>query len=174
MKTKLLGPVFSRRSIRKYTLEPVSDSDIELMLRAAMSAPSAVAKDPWRFVVIDDASQKERIAEALPHGKFIAEAPIGIAVCGDISAAHSSLEGYLIQDCSAAIENLLIAANMLGLGACWLGVYPRQERMSALKEILNLPKDIIPVACISVGHPAEKKEPRDRYNKNYVYKNSWK
>ncbi|MEM5948274.1 nitroreductase family protein [Spirochaetia bacterium 38H-sp] len=173
-KSPALDYIFSRRSIRKYKPDPVEDSSLELILKAAMSAPSAVAKDPWRFVIIDDFELKKKTADALPHGKFLVDAPVGILVCGDLSAAHGGLEGYLIQDCSAAIENLLLAVNSLGLGACWLGVYPREERIDAMRNIFELPKNILPVACISLGYPAEEKKSRDRYNPSYVHRNHWK
>src|SRR5512142_1055737 len=148
-----LGFVFGRRSIRVYSPGAVSEAAVEKLLEAAMAAPSAAAKDPWRFVVIRNRRTLAAIAAALPNGQMIATAALGIAVCGDLPAAHGQQLSYLLQDCSAAIENLLLGAHILGLGACWLGVHPREERIRSLRVILELPASVIPVACIAVGHP---------------------
>lgn len=163
-----LGFLFGRRSIRVYTPEPVSDEAVRELLEAAMAAPSAAAKDPWRFVVVKNRQVLSKIAEALPYGRMIATAGVGFVVCGDLKAAHDEQLSYLLQDCSAAIENLLLCAHILGLGACWLGVHPREQRVKRLQEILSLQEPVIPVACIAVGHPAETKEPRTRFNPDYV------
>ena len=137
--------ILERRSIRKYLDNPVSDKDLDELLRCAMAAPSAVAKDPWRFIVIKDDGLKKKVVEALPNGKMMAEAPVGIVVLGDINQAHGNELSYMLQDCSAAIQNLLLAASELGLGAVWLGVHPREERMNHIKEVFNLPENIIPL-----------------------------
>lgn len=168
-----LGFIFGRRSIRAYASEPVSEAEIQKLLDAAMAAPSAAAKDPWRFVVIRDRRILKDIAAALPNGTMIATAPLGIAVCGELPAAHDQQLSYLLQDCSAAIENLLLAAHILGLGACWLGVHPRELRVNALRQILALPASVVPVSCIAIGHPAETKEPRTRFNRDYVHADKW-
>jgi nitroreductase len=138
-----------------------------------MAAPSACAKDPWRFVVVRNRATLKLIAEALPNGKMLAHAPVGIAVCGDLGAAHAGELSYLLQDCSAAIENLLLAAHALGLGACWLGVHPRQPRIEALTKILRLPDKILPVSCIALGWPAETQPPRTRFSSAHVHDESW-
>jgi nitroreductase len=109
-----------------------------------------------------------KMADALPYGKMLGSAALGIVVCGDLEAAHDKQLSYLLQDCSAAIENLLLCAHILGLGACWLGVHPREQRVKSLQEIFGLKNQVIPVACIAIGHPAENKEPRTRFNKDYV------
>jgi nitroreductase len=168
-----LSLIFGRRSIRKYQNSPVSDDLVADLLRAAMAAPSACAKDPWRFVVMRSRATLNSIAEALPNGKMLAHAPVGIAVCGDLSVAHAGELSYLLQDCSAAIENLLLAAHALGLGACWLGVHPRQPRVEALTKILRLPDRILPISCIAVGWPAEEQPPRTRFSDANVHEESW-
>jgi nitroreductase len=104
---------------------------------------------------------------------MLATAALGIAVCGDLEAAHDGQLSYLLQDCSAAIENLLLCAHILGLGACWLGVHPRAERVNSLKQILSLPPSVVPVACISIGYPGESKEPNAKYNGDYVHFEKW-
>ncbi len=168
-----LGFIFGRRSIRLYSPAAVSEAAVQKLLEAAMAAPSAAAKDPWRFVVVRDRQTLTEIAAALPNGQMIASAALGIAVCGDLQAAHDQQLSYLLQDCSAAIENLLLCAHVLGLGACWLGVHPREQRVNSLKQILSLPPAVIPVACIAIGFPAEAKEPRTRFNREYVRFESW-
>jgi nitroreductase len=168
-----LGFIFGRRSIRVYAPGEISEAAVQKLLRAAMAAPSAVAKDPWRFIVIRNRQTLTRLAAALPNGPMLATAALGIAVCGELEAAHDQQLSYLLQDCSAAIENLLLGAHILGLGACWLGVHPREQRIKSLKEILSLPASVIPVACIAIGHPGEQKEPRTRYNPDYVRFERW-
>jgi nitroreductase len=168
-----LGFIFGRRSIRLYSSEAVSDAAVQKLLEAAMAAPSAAAKDPWRFVVVRNRKTLTDISVALPNGQMIAGAALGIAICGELPAAHDQQLSYMLQDCSAAIENLLLAAHVLGLGACWLGVHPREQRMSALTKLLSLPPSAIPVACIAIGHPAEAKEPRTRFNRDYVHSEKW-
>jgi len=160
--------IFGRRSIRAYTTQPVSEEVVRKLLEAAMAAPSAAAKDPWRFVVVSNRQTLSAITDALPHGQMLRSAALGIVVCGDLRAAHDGQLSYLLQDCSAAIENLLLCAHALGLGACWLGVHPREDRMKRLEEILQLPELVIPVACIAIGHPSETKESRTRFNADYV------
>jgi nitroreductase len=165
--------LLGRRSIRVYAPGEISETDITQMLQAAMAAPSAVACDPWRFVVIRSKETLSAIAAALPHGGMLATAPLGIIVCGDLDAAHDRQLSYLLQDCSAAIENVLLCAHALGLGACWLGVHPREDRVRKLREILHLPKSVIPVAGIAIGRPGEEKEPRTRFNPEYVHWEKW-
>jgi nitroreductase len=165
--------IFARRSIRVYAPGLVSDDEVNTLLQAAMAAPSAVAKDPWRFIVIRNAKTLGAIAALLPNGKMLATASVGIVVCGDLNAAHDRQLSYLLQDCSAAIENLLLCAQILGLGACWLGVHPRQQRIKGISQLLSLPSSVVPVACVAVGPPGEKKEPRTRYNPDYVHREKW-
>lgn len=168
-----LSAIWGRRSIRAYAETPIPAEVITDLLRAAMAAPSAAAKDPWRFVVVQDRAMLRRMAAALPHGRMLAEAGAGIVVCGDLSAAHDGQLSYLLQDCAAAIENLLIAAHALGLGACWLGVHPREARIDALHSLLGIPPPVIPVSAVAVGHPAEHKEPRTRYDSRHVHYEHW-
>jgi len=171
--TNPLDLITGRRSIRAFTRQPVTPGTIRSLLEAAMAAPSACGKDPWRFVVVEDQATRERITEKLPNGAMLKNAPTGIVVCGDPSAAHDGQPGYMLQDCSAAIENLLLAANGLGLGACWLGVYPREERMAHIREVLLIPAAITPIACVALGRPAEEKRGRSRYRDEYIYREKW-
>jgi nitroreductase len=168
-----LDLIFGRRSIRVYRQGRVSEEAVKTMLEAAMAAPSAAAKDPWRFVVIRELARLTELAEVLPHGRMLATAALGIVVCGDLEAAHDGQISYLLQDCSAAIENLLLAAHALGLGACWLGIHPREERIQDISRVLALPPSIVPVSAIAIGLPGEHKESRSRYNDAYVRQEKW-
>jgi len=168
-----LNCLFARRSIRHYQSKDVDDALVRDLLEAAMSAPSAVAKDPWDFVVVRRRDMLARIAEILPNGKMLAEAPVGIVVCGDLRRAHDGQLSYLLQDCSAAIENILLAVHQLGLGACWLGVHPREERIAHIRGLLNIPEEVVPVSAIAIGWPVKTKEPRTRYRDDAVHKETW-
>ena len=168
-----LSRILGRRSIRSYQTARIDDDRIEAMLRAAMAAPSACATDPWRFVVVRDPSTLQRLAEGLPNGTMLGSAAAGIVVCGDQDAAHDRQISYLLQDCSAAIENILLAAHMLGLGACWLGVHPRMERVAHVAKTLSIPEPVVPVACLALGYPAESKESRTRYKAENVHHEKW-
>jgi nitroreductase len=168
-----LGFIFGRRSIRVYKPGEVSEDVVQTLLEAAMAAPSAVAKDPWRFIVVRNRLTLGKIADALPNGAMLRDAELGIIVCGDIEAAHDRQLSYLLQDCSAAIENLLLAVHAVGLGACWLGVHPREDRVRKLSALLGLPSTVIPIAGIAIGWPAETKEARTRYNPDLVHYEKW-
>ena len=168
-----LSLLFCRRSVREYRHDDVPDELVRDLLEAAMAAPSAVAKDPWEFIVIRNRQTLARIAEGLPNGKMLAVAPLGMVVCGDLNRAHDHQLSYLLQDCSAAVENLLLAATALELGACWLGVHPREDRVAHLRRILQIPDAVIPVAVIAVGWPAEAPNPRTRYREAAVHRELW-
>jgi nitroreductase len=163
--------IHGRRSIREYTDESVSEEDVEVLLRAAMAAPSAGNQQPWHFVVIDDREVLDAIPEYHPYSSMLRHAPLAITVCGDLD--EEKHEGFWVQDCSAAVENLLIAAHARGLGAVWLGVHPDPERVQGTQGLLGLPDQVVPLAIIAVGHPAEDKSPATYYELNRVHRNRW-
>lgn len=169
----LMAFLLGRRSIRVYQPGNLTDPQVRSLLEAAMAAPSAVAKDPWRFVVVRKRSLLEALAPVLSNGEMLLQAGTAIVVCGDLEAAHDRQLSYLLQDCAAAVENLLLAAHAQGLGACWMGVHPREHRIQAVRSILYLPASLIPVACIAVGIPGEQKPARTRYNLEYVHWDTW-
>ena len=138
-----------------------------------MAAPSAVAKDPWHFIVVRNRATLDRITDILPNGKMLRQATAAFIVCGDISKAHDQKESYMLQDLSAAVENILLAANALGLGTCWLGVHPRQERMDGVRSLFTLPEHIIPMCGIALGWPAEQIPARTRYKEQVVHMEKW-
>lgn len=168
-----LKPLFARRSVRKYTSEPVAPEQVRDLLEAAMAAPSACATDPWHFVVIRERTTLDAAAAILPNGPMLRHAPLGILVVGDRGRAHRGVESYMLQDCCAATQNLLIAASLLGLGAVWLGVHPNEERMAGLARLLELPATAVPVAMIVIGHPAECPSPRTRHRDEAVHVERW-
>lgn len=166
-----LEAILSRRSIRSYTEEPVAEADVEAILRAAMAAPSAGTQQPWRFVVVAARDVLDHIANTTPYGNVLRRAPIGIAVCADTrDLRHPDMWE---QDCSVAVENALVAANALGLGAVWLRFWPKMERVEPLRNVLGLPEGVEPLCVLAIGHPAEKREPADRYNGEYVHRERW-
>jgi len=168
-----LGFIFGRRSIRVYSPGEIPDSTVTRLLEAAMTAPSAMTKDPWRFVVVREQPTLSKLAAALAGGKMLVTATLGIVVCGEMEAVFDRQLSFLLQDCSAAIENLLLAAHALGLGACWVGVHPYEEAVNQVKQILSLPTTIVPIAVIALGLPGEQPGPRTRYNQDYVHFEKW-
>jgi nitroreductase len=168
-----LDCLFSRRSVRKYQDKEVPDEMINDLLEAAMSAPSAVAKDPWHFIVIKSRETLNTIAGTLPNTKMLLQATAAFIVCGDINKANIQAESYLLQDLSAASENVLIGANILGLGTCWLGLHPREDRLDFIRQLFDLPDNIIPMCGIALGWPAECPEARTRYKKERVHIEKW-
>jgi nitroreductase len=165
--------IFSRRSIRKFEDKGISEAMITDLLEAAMAAPSAVAKDPWHFIVVQERETLDKLTDILPNGKMLRQAPLAFIVCGEIAKAHDQKESYLLQDLSAAVENILLAANALGLGSCWLGVHPRPERMEGIRGLFDIPDTITPMCGIALGWPTDKPEPRTRYKSECVHLEKW-
>jgi nitroreductase len=166
-----MNALFSRRSIRRYLPDPIDSSVIKELLAAAMAAPSAGNQQPWHFIVMTDRALLDRIPAFHPHARMVPEAACAILVAGDLSVEKH--KGYWVQDCSAAVENLLITVQEKGLGAVWLGVYPREDRVAGFRSLLSLPDHIVPFACIPIGKPAEHKEPANRYNEVKIHWNKW-
>ena len=162
--------ILSRRSIRRYTSQKVSDHLIKELLEAAMSAPSAGDERPWHFVVIDDRNILEKVTRFHPYSGMLRKAQVAILLCVDLDLGN---EGFLVQDGSAATENLLIAAHAKGLGAVWLGIYPLKERITGMLKLLDLPERILPLSLISIGYPAEAVPRENRYHPARVHTNRW-
>lgn len=168
-----LALIFGRRSIRIFSPGQVSEEAVNKLLEAAMAGPSAMTKDPWRFVVTRRPEKLQSLAAALPGGKMLPTASLAIVVCGDPAAVFEQHISYLLQDCSAATENLLLAAHGLGLGACWVGVHPTPEAIRRVRELFNIPETVVPVAVIAVGQPGEAPPARTRFNPDYVHFETW-
>lgn len=167
-----INNIMSRTSIRQYTNEPVSKSDIETMLRAGMAAPTAVNKQPWHFIVITDKAKLKELSGG--RGGMLEKCAVAIVVCGDMEKAMpGKAQEYWIQDCSAATENILLAANALGLGAVWTGAHPMADRVSSISKALKLPETIVPLCTIVIGHPAEQPKPKDKWKPENVSYNEF-
>ena len=170
----MLETIMTRTSIRQYTDQPVEKEKIEAMLRAGMAAPTAVNAQPWHFVVVSDKAKLGELAAANPRAGMLKSAPLAIVVCGDMTKA---MEGkgrqFWIQDCSAATENILLAAHAQGLGAVWTALYPMEERMQPVSEALKLPDTLIPLCTVVIGYPAEQPEPKDKWKPENVSYNEF-
>ena len=164
-----LEAIHTRRSIRRFKDAEVTDEQVETMLRAAMAAPSANNEQSWRFVVIRDRNILEEIMEVHPYSKMLSTASLAIAVLGD--RTRVTHPDYWVVDCSAATQNLLLAAHEIGLGAVWLGVYPREKRMHDISRVLQCPDHLPPLSLIAIGIPDEAKPRVDRYRPEVVYLN---
>ncbi len=163
-----LKMIFARRSVRDYTGEAVAEGDLRSLLEAAMAAPSANNRQPWRFVVVRERALLDRLAAEHPYGKMIAKAPLALAVCGDLAVSD-----WWVQDCAAATENLLVAAAGIGLGAVWIGCHGRPEREETARRCLGIPKSIGVLCLIAVGHPAERIAPRTQYDPAKLHAERW-
>jgi nitroreductase len=163
--------IVTRRSIRLFTIEEVNKEIQQKLLIAAMQAPSARNTQAWQFVVIDDPKILKEISIFHPYADMLRQAPLAIAVCGDFQLEESV--DYLALNCAAASENILLAAHSLGLGAVWLGIYPRKKRVKDLRNLLDLPDEIIPISLVACGHPKESKGVADRFNPGKIHYNRW-
>lgn len=167
-----MDAILKRRSIRKYTNQPVPEEVVIQLLEAAMAAPSAGNEQPWQFIVITEREILDKIPSIHPYSHMIKEAPLAILVCADMTLNKYDVD-YWIQDCSAATQNILLAAAANGLGTVWLGVYPRKERVEGLSKLFSLPEHIIPFSLIPVGYPGEEKPAISRYKEDRVHYNKW-
>jgi nitroreductase len=161
----------TRRSIRKYTAKEIREEIVEELLRAAMYAPSAGNQQPWHFVVLRNKAMFRKINEFHPYSAMLQEANLAILVCADTTI--ETKRGYWPLDCSAATENILIAAHGLGLGAVWLGIYPRPDRQDGMKKLLRLPDNISPFSLVSIGYPAEQKALPNRFVPERIHYEKW-
>ena len=165
--------IMTRTSIRKYKDQPIEQEKIDIMLKAAMAAPTALNMQPWHFIVIDDKKTIDLLSGQQPT-----KAPLLIAVCGDTNKTtmpdgKGKLPDFWIQDVSAATENLLLAAHALGLGAVWTGVYPVMERTAEIANVLNCPNNIVPVAVVRIGYPDESPQPKNKFNEENISYNKF-
>lgn len=166
-----LHAIMSRRSIRSYEQRRVEPEQIETLLRAAMAAPSAGNQQSWRFVVVTRREQLDALSKTSPYAGPLERSPLAIAVCGETTGAKHP--GYWVEDCSAAMENLLLAAHAIGLGGVWLGYYPSEARDTAASDLLKLPPTFHVLGIASIGFPAEEKPPSERYDPAFVRFESW-
>ena len=162
--------ILTRSSIREYTAEAVSRTTLDSLCRAAMAAPTAKDQRPWKFFVIDDKAVLQELASALPYAQALKTAPTAIAICGDptlMNEDHRPTEWW-VEDCSAATQNILLAAHSLGLGAVWLGVYPVETLVASVSNTLKLPSNLKPLSVVALGHPKGTAQPKDKYAKDNI------
>jgi nitroreductase len=166
-----IDALLTRRSVRRFTAEPVIEAQVEIMLRAAMHAPSACNQQPWHFLVVEDRDLLDRIRSFHPYAQMLKEARLAVIVCAQVTL--ETCTGNWVQDCAAAMENLLLAAHAQGLGAVWVGIYPGEERINAVRDLFGLKNDVIPLGLAAVGHPLEPLPKVDRYRAERVHRNRW-
>lgn len=179
-----LEVIMSRTSIRSFTGDPVSKEQLETILKAGMAAPTAMNSQPWRFVVVTD---KEKIASVFGsgfRGEMFTKAGAVIVVCGQTTAMRKPFgqpdapeeeqpNMFWFEDCSAAAENILLAAKALGLGAVWTAGYPAMERITPIAAALGIPEKVVPLCIIPVGVPAENPEPKDKWKPENIHWEQW-
>ena len=167
----MIETILTRRSIRKYTDEKISEEVVEKLLACGFSAPSAMNRRPFHVIVVDDKEMLKEISECGMYTKMIASAAMCMVVCGDHK--RQPFKEMLINDCSAMIENILLAAHKLGLGAVWCGVMPRMGLHKKISKLLGLPSTVEPMGLISLGYPAETKEAPNRLEWEKVHRQKW-
>lgn len=167
----IMEALLTRRSIRKFENKPVPEVMVKQILEAAMMAPSAGNAQPWRFIVVNDRKKLDGMAGIHVHMKMVTQAALGIIVCADLS--KEKFPGYWVQDCSAAMQNLLLAAHGLGLGAVWTGIHPVEERLKAFKEMFNLPEHVIPLGFAPIGWPAQQLKSESRFQDDRIHYNTY-
>ena len=172
MNNPTLETIFSRRSIRKYTDQPVELEKLELLLKAAMAAPSAMNCKPWEFVLVTDPEKLAQFRKRLLFGDR--NAPAAIVVCGNPGlSANPAAKLFWVQDCSAATENILIAAVGLGLGTVWIGVHPVAKFVKTVRSIVSIPKNVTPLCIVYVGYPLDGKPTRTQYDAGRVHRETY-
>ncbi len=170
-----LEMIYTRRSIRSYSDKEISNENLMKILKAAMQAPSAGNEQPWHFIVVRNKETLKKMSEAFTFGQMLPNASAAIVVCFDPKLSRYPFE-MLVQDCSAATQNILLAARMLGIGSVWLGVYPRKERIEKLREILGIPEDIVVLSVVSLGYPKSEDEfyeAKDRFKEERIHYERW-
>lgn len=169
-----MSMIFERTSIRKYENKAVSKEQIEMLLKAAMAAPSAKNVQPWEFVVLQNRETLLKITEFHPFAQMLKEAPAAIVVCGNkTKIALEGVEDLWAQDCAAATQNILLQATDMGLGSVWIGIYPNKPHEKNVTDLVNLPDYIVPFSIVAIGYPAEEPEPKDKFNKEKIHWEKW-
>ncbi len=169
-----LSVIAQRKSVRHYTSQPVSEKQFELLLRAAMAAPSAKNIQAWEFIVVTDRSKLDTMGNSLVHAKMLLQAPAAIVVCSDVSKFPAESELNWISDCAAATENILLAAEAIGLAAVWTASFPYPERIAVVREAVgNMPGEIVPLAVIPVGYAAREEKIKDKWHPKKIHYNQW-
>lgn len=168
LKMDAIETIYKRRSIRCYEEKPVDKETIINLLKAATAAPTAANCQPWEFIVVDEPEKLSKLKDKLIFARY--NAPAAIVVCGNMKLAFKGpVKEMWVQDCSAATENILIAATSMGLGSVWIGIYPIESNINMMKKVLNIPEHVIPLGIVYIGYPGEEKEARTRFDEKRVY-----
>lgn len=174
VKDNAIETIMTRTSIRSFTDRAVSADTVEMLLRAGMAAPTAVNLQPWHFVVVNDRAKIDELGGNGRQSQMWHESPLVIVVCGNMEKAMEGAgQAFWVQDCSAATENILLAAHALGLGAVWTGCYPIEERVANISQVLGLPEHIVPLCAIVMGFPNESPQPKDKWKPENVSYNGF-
>lgn len=174
VKDNAIETIMTRTSIRSFTDRAVSADTVEMLLRAGMAAPTAVNLQPWHFVVVNDRAKIDELGGNGRQSQMWHESPLVIVVCGNMEKAMEGVgQAFWVQDCSAATENILLAAHALGLGAVWTGCYPIEERVANISQVLGLPEHIVPLCAIVMGYPNESSQPKDKWKPENVSYNGF-
>lgn len=167
-----LDVIHSRKSVRTYTDQPVSLEQIDTLLRAGMAAPSGMDRRPWEFIVVTDKELMRQWADTLPYAAMLKQAQAAIVVCGRADKENGG-SPYWFVDCSAVTQNILLAAEAIGLGAVWTATYPYEERMGVVYNAYNLPSDVMPLCIIPIGYPTGKEQPKVKYDSTRIHIDKW-
>lgn len=166
--TPAIENIFARKSVRQYTEQKVEQATLELLIKAGMAAPTGMNKQPWEFIIVTDRAILEKFAALLPYAKMAAKAPAAIVVAGNPKVSE-----YWYLDCSAATQNILLAAESLGLGAVWTAAYPYEKNMNIIKEVLSIPEPYLPLCLIPLGYPKSETKAKDKWKPEKVHQNGW-
>ena len=173
MNNDALEVIYTRRSVRSFTGEAVSRESLMKILKAGMAAPSARNIQPWAFVAVTERGLLDSLCERLPYAKMLDKAGAAVIVCGVPGKDEVYGGKYWVEDCSAATENILLACHAMGLGAVWTAAYPNEDRMTAVRDIIGVPEDVIPLAVIPIGVPKDKGKVIDKFKEANIRWERW-
>lgn len=168
---KVQEALLNRRSIRKYKDQKIRKKDIDKILKAAMYAPSAMNLQAWQYIVIDDKAILIETIKSVPYAEMLKQSAAAILVCGDSLIEKN--ESWLLQNCSASIQNILLSAYELGIGSCWIAIHGMDDVYKNIKTQFNLPENIVPVSLISLGYPDEAVKAEERFKEEKIHYNKW-
>lgn len=175
MQSDFLKPIFTRKSVRQFTGQMITEDQLETLVRAGMAAPSAVNRQPWMFFAVNDRSLLDNMGTRLPYAKMLLQSTAAIVVCGNMEKALDGWQqDFWIQDCSAATQNILLAAEAMGMGSVWTAVYPAEDRVEIVRKALGLPSHLIPLNVLPLGYPEGIQKAKDKWKPENMVWNRWR
>jgi nitroreductase len=175
MKSDIIDSILARKSVRQFTKQPVSEEQLETLVRAGMAAPSAVNRQPWMFFAVNDRSLLDDLGNRLPYAKMLLQAHAAIVVCGNLEKALNEWQQeFWVQDCCAATQNILLAAEAIGLGSVWTAVYPAEDRVEIVRKALEMPSHLIPLNVLPLGYPEGIQKVKDKWKPENLVWNRWR